>query len=104
MNCHKETKPTARKPHICCECFITINAGEKYQYCTGVFEGDPYTVKTCLECAEIRKQANQDAQDDYECIPFGGLRHYLEDELRERFMDQWNKARASKLELEGAEA
>ena len=49
-----ETIRKARKSHKCCECFRQINIGEKYQYVSGIWDGDPDSFKTCLSCYEIR--------------------------------------------------
>ena len=44
----------ARKEHKCCECNRAILPKEKYEYVTGLWEGDIKTHKTCLTCLEIR--------------------------------------------------
>lgn len=45
---------TARKEHRCEECREIIPARTKYERIAGKFDGDFYTVKTCLICSEIR--------------------------------------------------
>ena len=53
-DCHKEKIVTARKKHRCYECFQDIQPGEKYEYVSGIWDGDPQTYKTCLDCKSIR--------------------------------------------------
>lgn len=43
----------ALKAHKCCECDKPIQYGERYEYASGKCEGDFWTAKTCLVCAEI---------------------------------------------------
>ena len=50
-----ETTPTARKPHVCCECGQTIQPGQPYERVTGKSDGAVWTVKSCAICREIRK-------------------------------------------------
>lgn len=45
---------SARKEHECSECAMTIGKGERHEKVTGKFEGDFFTVRTCLFCAEVR--------------------------------------------------
>ena len=40
----------ARKPHVCCECYRVINAGERYLYQTFVQDGTAMSFKTCRHC------------------------------------------------------
>lgn len=53
--CFREVTRTARKQHRCCECRGLITIGTKYQYCSGIWQGDPGDHKTCLPCAQLRK-------------------------------------------------
>lgn len=46
--------PRARKAHRCCECRTAIVPGQSYVRDSGKFDGDFYSEKTCLPCAEIR--------------------------------------------------
>ena len=65
--------PKARVRHICCECESTINPGEKYEKCSGLWD-DFATYKTCLFCAGVRDDARNtfDLNSD-EGFPFGEL-------------------------------
>ena len=45
---------TARKPHICEECGRTIQVGEKYEACRGLYEKEWATDKTCVDCLSLR--------------------------------------------------
>lgn len=53
--CHEKIVK-ARKPHKCCECHDEIPAGAKYESCTGKWDGDLQTYKTCMLCVEIRNK------------------------------------------------
>lgn len=53
-DCFKEKVVTARKKHRCDECYKDILPGEKYEYVTGIWDGEPSTYKTCLDCKSIR--------------------------------------------------
>lgn len=46
----------ANKQHKCCECHQTINSGEEYEYCSGIWDGEPHSFKTCTTCVEIREE------------------------------------------------
>lgn len=48
------SKPMARKPHKCCECWRLIAPGERYEYAAYKYEGSVGVNKTCGQCAEIR--------------------------------------------------
>lgn len=47
-------QPTARKQHRCSECFRAIQKDEQYEYYKGVYEGDVFIHKTCIDCLSIR--------------------------------------------------
>lgn len=49
------TLRTARREHNCCECGVTIYAGETYEYASGVWEHKGASYKTCIVCAEFRE-------------------------------------------------
>jgi hypothetical protein len=59
----------ARKMHRCCECKGLIRPGERYEYCSGVWDGEGASFKTCLDCSEIRQH------DLLECAPCFGELH-----------------------------
>lgn len=58
---------TARETHTCCECREEIMPGERYEYVSGLWDGEWVDYRTCLPCAAIR--------DDYcgDGYVFGGL-------------------------------
>ena len=60
----------ARKQHTCCECGSPIDRDERYQYSSGIWQGEPNSFKTCEFCAEKRNEI-----EDYTdcCVPFGGV-------------------------------
>mgnify|MGYP001607901804 CR=1 FL=1 len=41
---------TARKPHACCECGVTIKKGEQYELVRGKANGSFWVSKTCRIC------------------------------------------------------
>ncbi len=53
------SKRTSRKEHKCCECFGLINKGEQYNVHHGIFDGDPFRSKVCLDCDVIRNAINK---------------------------------------------
>ena len=63
-----ETWPKARKPHHCGECGDTIPIGAQHQAIRGCDSEGPWTHRTCMTCARIRR--------DY-CAPLGCLRDEL---------------------------
>lgn len=44
----------SRRSHKCSECNAVIDSGKSYQVVSGKSEGDFWSYKTCLICAEIR--------------------------------------------------
>ena len=56
MELLKETKPIARKEHICNLCYGKIEKGEKY-VSLSILDGDIYTFKMHLECEEVSSDA-----------------------------------------------
>lgn len=44
----------ARKDHACCECSRTIKAGSRYEFTSGIWDGEPSSYKTCLRCVGLR--------------------------------------------------
>jgi hypothetical protein len=51
---HAVKLPKARKPHACCECKRGIPSGSVYEKTSGKYDGEFYSNRTCLVCAEIR--------------------------------------------------
>jgi len=84
----------ARKPHVCGECHRAIPKGTIYERVTGKWEGDVKTIKTCLDCMNIR--------DGLSCD--GGFTHgTLWESIREVF-DQMNTGCLAKIETASAKA
>lgn len=52
--CFMEKNPTARKYHVCCECHGDIEPGERYRVETGIWDGEPRSYKTCIDCLSVR--------------------------------------------------
>jgi len=63
----------ARKHHTCCECGGTIQKGEKYIFASGVWDGEGMSFRTCVDCDELRKEAEADIDDPEDCAGFGEL-------------------------------
>jgi len=51
-----ESIVTARKIHQCGECGMWIVRGEQYESASGKWDGEFYTMKTCMVCLELRNQ------------------------------------------------
>lgn len=84
----------ARKPHKCCECGGIILYKERYHYCSGVWDGQGQSYKTCVDCHELRKDINStNSYDSGACL--GGLVEWiLEDKYTPDFkklIDIWDK-------------
>ncbi len=68
---------TARKNHICEECNREIKKGELYEFYNGIFEGEFFCTKTCLDCVSLR--------DSF--FPMGGyLTGNIRDEIGEHIV------------------
>jgi len=52
--------PKARKPHKCHECKDWIQAGERYERVSTLYDGDFDEHKTCLGCVSIRNEFFKD--------------------------------------------
>jgi hypothetical protein len=61
----------AVKNHQCRECARDIVPGTRYQYASGIWDGNPGSIKTCLLCAEAWE--TYWAACPHECIAAGGL-------------------------------
>lgn len=71
-----QTKPRARKRHQCCECRGWIEAGERYEYSWGIWDGEANTYKTCNGCAQLRNELGKLSKC---CVPFTGLLEELQE-------------------------
>lgn len=80
----RESTHRARKEYRCCECRDVIAVGAKYEYVSGKFEGEFYTLKTCLLCVEIRHA--------FYCG--GWMLETLWDDMREQMFEHWNEMTA----------
>ena len=75
---------TARKPHKCTECGAVIEAGDKYRYYSGKFDGIFYVEKICRRCEYDRfRVVEQELAEgcgwSSAWPPFGELVEYLGD-------------------------
>lgn len=68
----------AKKEHKCCECCQKIKPGEKYQYCSGVWDGVPDSYKTCLLCVKLRENYANEAGKN---VAFEGLKEAISNEF-----------------------
>ena len=73
----------ARKAHKCCECHNVINIGDRYQYSSGIWDGEPDSYKQCLGCGGIFTVVSQRHYEPYsDCGPhFEDLKGFLENEI-----------------------
>lgn len=66
----------ARKQHSCCECRRPIQAGDKYTYSSGIWDGEPNDFKQCINCSLVFNSAGSVSDhDDQPC--FSGLTEWL---------------------------
>ena len=61
----QDREHTARKPHTCEWCGETIEQGERYIYCAGVYYGDFFAYKMHQECRQAMFR-EMSYQGDYE--------------------------------------
>ncbi len=64
---------TSRKEHVCCECRGKINAGEKYHYHHGIWDGRADDFKVCTDCEAIREVIDEDVAHPEDRTAFGEL-------------------------------
>lgn len=69
-SCCVEGTPRARKRHRCCECRGWIEAGERYELITGVWDGRGQSFKTCLQCSKLRNEVSKETGC---CVSLGQL-------------------------------
>lgn len=84
---YHETRPRARKPHVCCECRQTIAKGTAHQYATGICDGAWFQYRTCDACVAERLRVTRleeaaGCRGDDAVPPFGSLREVLADYAR----------------------
>ena len=77
----------ARKGHRCCECYRTIQPGERYTHATGRWDGTFSTFKRCGNCSAVQ-QALQERLPCY-CWYWGGL---YEDEGLPEYLNDLRRA------------
>jgi hypothetical protein len=66
----------ARKDHLCAECGAHIQAKTKYEYYVGLFDGELYVSKTCLDCVSLR-----DTFFPLGGYVFGHVRDYVSEQI-----------------------
>jgi hypothetical protein len=76
-----QTVRKARKPHRCVECGCMIAPGIRYEHVRGVWEGEPNSYKTCLDCVGLRNLLS-DCEPCF-CWGHGGLWDDVENVVRE---------------------
>ncbi len=84
----------ARKPHKCCECGGTIFYKEKYNYCSGVWDSQGRSYKTCKDCYDLRQEISEDfSYDERPC--FHDLWEYISESdykpFLQRFIDNMDR-------------
>lgn len=83
-----ETWRTARKEHWCCECHHLIQAGERYHYASGVWDGEGRSFKQCQDCAELFRDLTSEAAYPEEGPGFGYLANFITDGDEWRYVDE----------------
>ena len=66
-----ETRPKAKKRHICCEWRGWIEPGETYWRVRGVWDGEPRSFSMCSDCEALTAWVGDDA--DCFCWSFGNV-------------------------------
>lgn len=77
--CSDSVMRKARKQHKCYECQRPIEPGERYEYYSGIWDGEPESYKTCRHCKIAR-----DFHMHGGCFCFGELRSELRERARHR--------------------
>lgn len=91
----------ARKHHLCCECGTSIAVGDRYQYSSGIWDGEPSDYKQCMNCHEIINAAARSAEfiEDGPC--FGELYEWFESHMCRGFEGiDWVSGMAKKINIE----
>ena len=104
----KSVMRIARKPHKCGECGGPIHIGDKYEYASGIWDGEPDSFKTCAICCALRDYVKNNIPCFCGC--YGSLIEDAMEELSEadryapglwfggaRFVVRARKARADEL-------
>lgn len=101
---HHEKERKARKAYTCDECRRPIKPGTVYSYCSGIYDGEPYSHRFCLRCKRAWRRAwdrfRWDHPDDAPAI--GSLRHYMWSERSQRVW-AWDKDRRDRVKRLRAE-
>lgn len=71
----------ARKTHRCEECGTFIHPATRYEHVRGVWEGEPRSYKTCLDCVAARELL--DSCESCFCWSHGGLWDDVDNLVRE---------------------
>lgn len=90
--CFDECFRVARKEHKCFECREPIKPKERYHYCSGVWAGEPNSYKTCMTCADLRKDIDaylRRSGDMDGCIALGELGYFCEESAPSVWFDRW---------------
>ena len=91
----------ARKHHLCCECGTAIAVGDRYQYSSGIWDGEPSDYKQCLNCHEIMEAAARSAEFEEELPCFGELGKWFEDHMCMGFEGiDWLNGMAEEIDIE----
>jgi hypothetical protein len=65
---YSERWRTARKRHRCCECAGWINPGDRYEYVSGIWDHQPGSHHTCVQCVQVRDWTIANL-DRWDCAP-----------------------------------
>lgn len=83
-----QTSTTARKHHRCDFCHGWIAPGGQYQRKAGKWDGDFYTAKAHLDCADLWAEAYPIYADYGEGMPFDLYEAICGDEARETALEE----------------
>ena len=109
---HHEKERKARKAYTCeeagwrgCRRTAQIKPGDRYVYYSGVYEGEPYSGRSCLRCRRARMRAWDRWRWDHpdEAPPMGELVQWMREMRWERrwARDKAIRDRVARLRAEG---
>jgi hypothetical protein len=81
----------ARKEHRCCECLGTIRKGESYTFCSGIWDNEPASFKTCPDCIQLRFQVELTISNNDDGMAFGELMEFIQESKEPEWADAFGK-------------
>lgn len=85
------SRPKARKPHVCQMCGRTIRPGELYRRGVGLDDGTAWTWKECLHCEQLVRYVNEDESYDDDLINEWAPETIGHARLRAQYRRKWQR-------------